>query len=388
LNITFLIGNGFDVGIGMKSKFKDFFPIYQKTSENKPYRIKQLSDEIGKDYDNNYRTWADFERKLGEYTLEFDEKTKQNFIDQIKDFESEFIDYLKWQEAILSFKSTERISAIMVKGLTQYYSSENLAPESAEAVKQVYSGHTSENHTYNFVNFNYTDILKSCLDTIPSKIIRHRKYGSIDKTDNVGKIVHVHGKNDLYPIIGVNDVGQIANKELAKDVRFTQTIVKPNINQLLRCGNDTNATNLIKQSNIICIYGMALGETDKKWWDLLLQWLNGVSSRQLILFEYDDQFNANTPFDWLSKENCIIDKLSQYNQNTTLQVEKLRPRIHIAVHKNIFQINLPYKKDDEYGTMLEKIAIEQKTNKYKELYSKVLSRSCYQDELVALVTNN
>ena len=29
VKITFLIGNGFDVGVGMNSRFKDFFPIYQ-----------------------------------------------------------------------------------------------------------------------------------------------------------------------------------------------------------------------------------------------------------------------------------------------------------------------------------------------------------------------
>ena len=56
MNITFLIGNGFDVGMGMESKFKDFFPIYEAKSLNKEDRIKKLSQEIGNDYD----TWADF----------------------------------------------------------------------------------------------------------------------------------------------------------------------------------------------------------------------------------------------------------------------------------------------------------------------------------------
>ena len=67
LNITFLIGNGFDIGMGMKSRFKDFFPIYELLSKNKEPEIKQLSDEI----DGNHETWADFEAKLGEYTLKF-----------------------------------------------------------------------------------------------------------------------------------------------------------------------------------------------------------------------------------------------------------------------------------------------------------------------------
>ena len=113
MNITFLIGNGFDVGLGMKSRFKDFFPIYKEKSQNKEPRIKQLSDNI----EGNYDTWADFENALGEYTLKFTQENKQNFIDQIKDFETEFIAYLKWQESTLSFKDTDRIANIVLEAL-------------------------------------------------------------------------------------------------------------------------------------------------------------------------------------------------------------------------------------------------------------------------------
>ena len=46
MNITFMIGNGFDVGLGLPSKFKDFFPTYVEDSKNKPPEIKQLSERI------------------------------------------------------------------------------------------------------------------------------------------------------------------------------------------------------------------------------------------------------------------------------------------------------------------------------------------------------
>ena len=68
MKITFLIGNGFDVGLGLKSKFKDFFPTYVKWSEHKSAKIKQLSLKIGEDFE----TWADFELQMGQYTNEFE----------------------------------------------------------------------------------------------------------------------------------------------------------------------------------------------------------------------------------------------------------------------------------------------------------------------------
>ena len=30
LNITFLIGNGFDIGLGLKTRYKDFYKYYCK----------------------------------------------------------------------------------------------------------------------------------------------------------------------------------------------------------------------------------------------------------------------------------------------------------------------------------------------------------------------
>lgn len=352
MNITFLIGNGFDVGLGMKSRFKDFFPIYKEKSQNKEPRIKQLSDNI----EGNYDTWADFENALGEYTLKFTQENKQNFIDQIKDFETEFIAYLKWQESTLSFKDTDRIANIVLEALTKFYSADNLAIDSNNAITKIFSKTSADPHVYNFVNFNYTSLLSRTLQTIPQNIVCKRKHnGNSEKIDKIGKIIHVHGYCDKLPIIGVNDASQIANKELAKDARFARYIIKPSINQFLRQGYDRDTTNIINGSTIICVYGMSLGATDRKWWDLLMQWLSGSNDRQLVLFDYDDKYSPTTPYGWLEKEDFIMDKLTNYNSNKGLTVENMRARIHIAVHKNIFQMNLQPKKDDEYGTLMEKV---------------------------------
>lgn len=336
MQITFLVGNGFDIGIGMQSRFKDFFPIYQAQSQNKKYEIKKFADEIGSDYE----TWADFETALGKYTKEFTLGTKHIFIKQLRDFEIEFIEYLKKQESGLSFKETNKIAEVMINALTKYYSINNIASLSNKAISEVYSNHAVEHHVYNFVNFNYTSVLEKCLKTIPERLVCKRMHSGWDKFDKVGQIIHVHGRNDMYPIIGVNDVSQIANKALLEDHQFAQYIVKPSLNQLLRQENDENTTNLINQSTIICVYGMSMGSTDKKWWELLLLWLHGNSERQLVLFDYDDKFSYSIPFDWIDKEDQIIDKLTQYNTDLSVNVEDLRPRIHIAVHKNIFQMNL------------------------------------------------
>ena len=337
MNITFLIGNGFDIGIGIKSRFKDFFPIYQHKSLKKEEKIKRLSEEISE----NYETWADFELALGEYTTKFDVETKKDYIDQIKDFEKEFIAYLKENEEKIKFEEKESVAKYIKKALTEYYFSENLDFESSEMLKELYKKKSIENHNYNFINFNYTSTLEKCLNTIPQKVVEKRKIGVVEVVDKIGKVIHIHGKCDNYPIIGVNDASQIANKVLKDDKNFTRYIVKPSINMFLRQGNDQNATRIINESTIICIYGMSLGETDKKWWELLVKWLNQSPSRQLIIFEYDKDYTMSTPFGRIEKEDLIMDKLKYYNAESNINVESLRQRIHIAVHKNIFGMSLP-----------------------------------------------
>lgn len=348
MKITFLIGNGFDVGVGMNSRFKDFFPIYEAKSRTKDRRIKMLSDEI----DGNYETWADFESALGKYTLKFTKETKQDFLDQLKDFEEEFIEYLKLQEEMLSFDDEKTISEHMINALRGFYEGGNLASESRMALANLYANHVSEDHTYNFINFNYTDVLVKCLKTISQDIVSKRKHNG-ERTDRIGRVVHVHGKSDQHPIIGVNDVGQIENKELAGNLRFTRLVVKPSLNKSLRHGNDSAATEVLNQSTIICVYGMSLGATDKKWWNYILSWLNNNGERQLVIFDYDNKYTQSNQFSWLEKEDSLIDRLSQYS--TGVDVEKLRSRIHIAVHKNIFEMDLAKQKREVYEDAIDKI---------------------------------
>ena len=91
MKITFLIGNGFDIGIGLKSKFSDFYPKYLEESKNKEYIFKEFAEEIN----NNKEEWSYFEKKLGEYTEHFNVDSQENFKSKLRDFELGFIDYLK-----------------------------------------------------------------------------------------------------------------------------------------------------------------------------------------------------------------------------------------------------------------------------------------------------
>lgn len=337
MNITFLIGNGFDVGVGLKSKFSDYFPIYIEESRNKETSLKKLADDI----DSNKAEWSYFERQLGVYLKNFNKDTKSEFIAQLKDFETGFISYLKKSEKLVDYSCTDEIYNQMTSALLYFYMNDNIPVLSKLQIENLFKTYERTAHIYNFINFNYTSILENCLATIKDGTVLNRRLASgTILSDKVGKITHIHGSIDRSPIMGVNDKSQIFNKELAEDNKFAKYLIKPMLNKARRMNYDVEAEKLIKNSHIICVYGMSLGETDKYWWNLILRWLNADASRQLVIFVYDEEFSLSTQVDWLEKEDSLIDKLETFMEVDKSNIESLKKRIHMAIHKNIFEIKL------------------------------------------------
>lgn len=64
MRILYIIGNGFDISLGMKTGYPDFYRYYLSFS-SKDDDITKLKDCIK---DNKYETWADLEIGLGKYT--------------------------------------------------------------------------------------------------------------------------------------------------------------------------------------------------------------------------------------------------------------------------------------------------------------------------------
>lgn len=258
MRIAFLIGNGFDIGMGLKSKFSNFFPLYVDRSQYRPIRLLGLAENIDKDTKN----WSNFEKQMGRYTTEFTPESKQDYIDQLDDFAKEFTTYLSEQGTSLYFDK-DKISAHMIHALTQFYVYPNLHTASAKRILDIFKLYRADNYYLDFINFNYTSVLDHCLECIPNKLVGQHDYDSKKHNIKIGDIVHVHGTSQDSPLMGVNDVSQIANKELAEDKRFSKYIVKPKLNYYLRMNYDLKATEIIKNSMITCVYGMSLGETDK-----------------------------------------------------------------------------------------------------------------------------
>lgn len=91
INIVFFIGNGFDINLGMRTRYSDFYEYY-KNIESKSSIVKELKEEIARGIIN----WSDLELAFGKYTIKL--KDLDEFDEVYEDIVDNLADYLTKEE--------------------------------------------------------------------------------------------------------------------------------------------------------------------------------------------------------------------------------------------------------------------------------------------------
>lgn len=78
MNILYLIGNGFDLNLGLNTRYSDFYRNYVKDASSDK-DIKKLKETITSSIDD----WSDMEMALGNFTKDI--KIKEDFIKVFED---------------------------------------------------------------------------------------------------------------------------------------------------------------------------------------------------------------------------------------------------------------------------------------------------------------
>ena len=320
MNTTFLIGNGFDLNVGLKTRFKDFLPVYQKIESHNPV-IKKFKQDIALDIN----TWADFESQMGRYTEEYDQDTVNDYIECLDDFREELVRYLKREEEKIDFDYfADQIWEVFRKSMTQL---DKIFPEPQLRL-------TVQRYDYNFITFNYTSVFDHCIELLTRRA----------KSDGIfGTVLHIHGTLQEDVVIGVDNINQIENEELSQNKRIQRALIKPMINERSKKGKDEVGDQLIQNSDMICIFGMSMGETDKIWWQRIGGWLQAGSSHQLAMINVASRVNPIHPNRLRDKQKEVLDnffKLADFSEEAR---EECAGRIHVRFNTNLFKIDLTQK---------------------------------------------
>ncbi|MCL2225663.1 MAG: bacteriophage abortive infection AbiH family protein [Defluviitaleaceae bacterium] len=352
MNILFMIGNGFDVNVGLKTKFEDFMPHYVEKTVNDKI-IREFKDVIVKE---GYETWSDFEKQLGLYAKDFDASTKANFIHCRDDFVDGLIEYLREQEARVDLKNKNAdVVTAFVDSLTNFYRNNRLRSGSARDIATTFDVSRNERHFYRFMTFNYTQVFDTCINVLRRQHPLPLHHDGSNTPDSIAIPLHIHGTLDEDMLIGVDNTSQIANDKLSNDNSFSDNLIKSQMNGWLRNGNHARGMELIESSHIICVFGMSLGETDLMWWEKLGKWLFDNNDRHLVLWEYDPNYTRSNPRDFRRFDGRVIRRFFDRSNLSTTEQDDVENRIHVGFNcggeNDLFNIKLAEPEKIEFGAV-------------------------------------
>ncbi len=334
MNITFLIGNGFDLNLGLNTLYSDFVKDY-KGMVTEDEQLKHFCSHIK----DNEELWANAEIALGRYTGELVKGQGDLFSKCHEDFCIHLSEYLKSEEQRIDYtRETDKIATafLHVNNITNSF-----PIQEKSALDGLYKRHAAEDNQFSFVCYNYTYTLKRCLETIkqkPNALGSHKYRGSF-RRHMIGEVCQVHGTVDNEIVFGVNDESQITNPavfECENGDIYKNLLIKQQANISYLGGTDDIAERIIKNSNLIYIYGMSIGKTDKLWWDRICNWLRYNSERHLIIQQYKMPHKEVFQARYQTYERKQKRDFLQYgkpNPQNDVEVEK---RIHIT-GENIFE---------------------------------------------------
>lgn len=336
MSITFLLGNGFDRALGLETGYSAFYGWYCKrpTEDLAPW-VKDFRLEINRYISNDPSAeayWSDAEYGLGQYTEKFTLETADRFIDCYNDFRDNLVVYLKAQQSLVT---TELVNSMITYFAPQIGDCfQEVDPLEKTDVLSTRNRISAREILLNFVCFNYTDAVEQVFSALGANYVG--EWRGVDGNTHklkMGKLIRAHGTLDKWPIIGVCDTRSIKNQELLKDPLFKATMQK---SESITVSGELwrrTATDIIKNNQIICVFGMSLGETDSDYWEMITQWLTGSSDRQLIVFWYDvksDNVNMSIPAKF-TEVNRVKTKLQEYSSWSAATFESLRGRIHVVL---------------------------------------------------------
>jgi hypothetical protein len=321
-NITFILGNGFDLNLGLNTRYTDFYPEYLEMDvndsdvENKDALIH--FKELLRSEEGEWENWSDFEEAIGIFSKDFEKA--EYLIDCVDDFSVNFMKRLESIENNITFPQKDRFEKLLkptIISLVDFYSLFNRGTRSklGESYNYLDSPNSIEENI-NILQFNYTKFFDVALEILNKYIDDLREnYQEMteNNTDYENKIdnflltnlklldnIHLHGTILEYPVIGVDDIDQIRNEDFHKSPDINTLLIKQKyINNIsIKTDFDFNfnqrkAREIIYNSDLIIVFGASIGCTDRTWWIEIGQWIKENMNHKLIIVTTTKNRNKN-----------------------------------------------------------------------------------------------
>lgn len=346
----FIIGNGFDLNCGMKTRYIDAYKEYVKIpsesdSINKfKKEIKlSISETVGEYTDEENINWSDFEVAMSKYLLKC--KDENEFIDCLRDFKVFLVQHLRKEEDAfkLLIKNTvlyKTINEEMNDSLRYFYKDIN-----ENITREMDSKNAGNIYFIDYISFNYTNVFDSLITNLMQK-----------KWD----VHHINGGFEDCAL-GMDNLEQITSPFFLSN-RIKRDFIKTIFNDEYDKRRISIAMEKIKTADTICLFGVSLGDSDISWRNALIEWLKENSSNHLFIYmhRYEKIIYRVVPERMEIEEEAKKQKMREWGIN---EDDEIITQIHIPIGKNIFNVRKAIDK-----TM-------QDPEQAKKVYGEILSKS-------------
>ena len=317
MKILHIIGNGFDLNLGLKTSYKDFYDYY-KSIDSPKNSINNLKKNIS----NNYKNWSDLELAPGQYTEEI--KTINEFDEVFEDIGERLAEYLRKEEAKFDTSKVDKeiFYANLVKPETFLSVTEN---NKIRAYKNKFN---TQNWVVDIVTFNYTSIIDRIIENKNNFKIGNHPGSATSVT--LRSVEHIHGYTDNRMVLGVNDVSQLKNKEFHNNIDVLEAIVKEKCNAAYGHNIDNQFKAKINQAELISIFGASIGDTDNIWWEQIGSRLKAAQIPILIFTKGEEVISPRIGYKNNRTKRKMMDYFLKKTKLTKEEIDKISPNIFIA----------------------------------------------------------
>lgn len=271
MKLTIIYGNGFDKNLGLNTTYPDF---YKWLGENR----NKENDEIYCNIKEKPENWSDLELALGEYTFSENLNSKK-FEVSYESLIEDLNEYLLLEQNKLS--SELSIEFALLDSI--YNFEKNLKETGQNRNAQIVNQMLMERLSIQFITFNYTITLERLIN---QKVISFRNSQGQQRAIELTTPIHVHGILNNSMVLGVNDESQFKKDNF--DTDFPEYFVKnSNLTNHVNSTELEKAMSVIDESDVIFLFGVSLGETDKKYWEKIASWLLLSDKHFVLLYDYE-----------------------------------------------------------------------------------------------------
>lgn len=258
--VSVLIGNGFDIGLGLNTRYSDFLERYLKPDY--PIRteaIRAMKNDIRNQIHNDSVSWSDAEIAFGE--LEFSKYPhNEGGVGALAECEGDFSSALK--SYLL-----DQDSRFCIPHERQNDATHKFCVQLQNLLESEINFHSYvKTLNVEFFNFNYTSTLDKLLSGAETALIQTDTTGNKQGFNIVG-VHHIHGSLSKDNIIfGIDDDAQILDRDVANASKRVGFLVKSELDSVLRVNELANFYKRISNSDVILLFGLSYGRSDASIW--------------------------------------------------------------------------------------------------------------------------